>query len=241
MDFEGGANTYSSLSPIPSWLLLSNKSLKHGANAKRSAAKPDCCPISYVKTIIGRDFSRADVYDSMRASYDLHFNAGEKYPLLHFPRGLGENEDIIMSPQYAVSLLLWKNITEHLSSKGKTKDGLKTVLTIPARYTASQIHAYREAAELVCKKESLIGFIPEPSAAILGYSRNEKIKFKHIVVFDMGGGTFDVTVVEKNDNNELRVRSTGGHHAIGGVRFDFLLLDLLADEYSKILSFDFSM
>lgn len=215
------------------------KRSKCDGNAGERAEEPYFCPLSYVKTVIGRDFSRADACDSMRASYDLNFTAGEKYPLLHFPRGLGENEDIFMSPQYAVSLLLWKNITEILSSKGKTKDGLKAVLTIPARYTASQIHAYREAAELV-SKEMVVGFIPEPSAAILGYSRNTKITSKHIVVFDMGGGTFDITVVE-NNNRELRIRNTGGHHAIGGVRFDFHLLDLLAEKYSKILSFAFSM
>ena len=210
-------------------------------NAKRRSGKPHSCPLSYVKTVIGKDFSRADISDSMRAMYDLQFMEGKKYPLLCFPGGLDGEEDIVMSPQYAVSLLLWKNITEQLSSnEGNEQDlmDIKAILTIPARYTASQIHAYREAAELVGIE--VLGFIPEPSAAVIGYSRMNN-RFKHIVVFDMGGGTFDVTLVENYENRELIVRNTGGHHTIGGVRFDFLLLDFLADKYSKILSFAVSI
>ena len=207
-------------------------------NAKKKAGNSDCCSLAYVKTIIGRDFSKTVDCVSVRASYDLQFNSCENYPLLHFPGGI-DGTDITISPQYAVSLFLWKSIIQYLSDKEKSLDDLEVVFTIPARYTASQIHAYKEAAELLGIK--ILGFIPEPSAAAIGYASKGYTRFKRIVVYDMGGGTFDVTLLERDEDGKFRVLNTGGHHAIGGTRFDFLLLDLIADKYSKVLSFILSM
>ena len=147
-----------------------------------------------------------------------------------FPNLVVKRDDHIVaaaSPQYVTAWYLWNYVQHHEQLRNGQ---VGTVLTIPATYNASQIHAYREAAELAGLRVS--GMIPEPIGAALRYSQGVNI-FRNIVVYDLGGGTFDVSVIRHEDNDEYVVLNSDGDPCIGGVRFDYDLYNLIGKNIGK--------
>jgi molecular chaperone DnaK len=104
------------------------------------------------------------------------------------------------------------------------------VITVPAYFNDAQRQATKEAGEIAGLKVKRI--INEPTAAALAYGMDKKGKDMKIVVFDCGGGTHDVSVLELGDG-VFEVKSTDGDTHLGGDDFDQVIIDWLADEFNK--------
>ncbi|MCO6483812.1 MAG: molecular chaperone DnaK [Flavobacteriales bacterium] len=106
----------------------------------------------------------------------------------------------------------------------------EAVITVPAYFNDSQRQATKEAGEIAGLKVRRI--INEPTAAALAYGLDKKHKDQKVVVFDCGGGTHDVSVLELGDG-VFEVKSTDGDTHLGGDDFDQVLIDWLAEEFKK--------
>ncbi|MFL5754588.1 MAG: molecular chaperone DnaK [Bacteroidia bacterium] len=106
----------------------------------------------------------------------------------------------------------------------------EAVITVPAYFNDAQRQATKEAGEIAGLKVKRI--INEPTAAALAYGLDKKSKDMKIVVFDCGGGTHDVSVLELGDG-VFEVKSTDGDTHLGGDDFDQVIIDWLADEFKK--------
>ena len=105
----------------------------------------------------------------------------------------------------------------------------RAVITVPAYYSDNQRQAVKEAGHLAGIQVERI--VNEPTAAAIAYGFNRGLNQK-ILVFDLGGGTFDVSVLELN-GNEFRVLATGGDTFLGGVDFDNRVADYALEEFQK--------
>ena len=106
----------------------------------------------------------------------------------------------------------------------------EAVITVPAYFNDSQRQATKEAGEiagLVVKR-----IVNEPTAAALAYGLDKTNTDKKIAVFDLGGGTFDISILELGDG-VFEVKSTNGDTHLGGDDFDHVIIDWLADEFNK--------
>lgn len=112
----------------------------------------------------------------------------------------------------------------------------EAVITVPAYFDDSQRKATKDAGEIAGLKVKRI--INEPTAAALAYGLNKK-KDEQIVVFDFGGGTFDVSVLEVSKDT-VEVKATGGDTHLGGDDFDQKIIDWLVDEFKKDQGIDLS-
>ena len=114
------------------------------------------------------------------------------------------------------------------------EDVTEAVITVPAYFTDAQRQATKDAGEIAGLKVQRI--INEPTAAALSYGLDKK-KEEKVLVFDLGGGTFDVSVLEIGDG-VVEVISTSGNNHLGGDNFDQKIIDWLADEFKKETGID---
>ena len=106
----------------------------------------------------------------------------------------------------------------------------EAVITVPAYFNDSQRQATKEAGEIAGLNVRRI--INEPTAAALAYGLDKKHKDMTIAVFDLGGGTFDISILELGDG-VFEVKSTNGDTHLGGDDFDQVIIDWLAEEFKK--------
>jgi len=106
----------------------------------------------------------------------------------------------------------------------------EAVITVPAYFNDSQRQATKDAGEIAGLTVKRI--INEPTAAALAYGLDKKGKNEKVVVYDLGGGTFDISVLELGDG-VFEVKSTNGDTHLGGDNFDQRLVDYLADEFKR--------
>ena len=106
----------------------------------------------------------------------------------------------------------------------------EAVITVPAYFTDAQRHATKDAGRIAGLDVKRI--INEPTAAALAYGMDKLDEEKKILVFDLGGGTFDVSILEIGDGT-FEVLATAGNNRLGGDDFDKVIIDYLADEFKK--------
>ncbi len=106
----------------------------------------------------------------------------------------------------------------------------EAVITVPAYFNDSQRQATKEAGEIAGLTVKRI--VNEPTAAALAYGLDKSNKDQKIAVFDLGGGTFDISILELGDG-VFEVKSTNGDTHLGGDDFDHVIIDWLADEFRK--------
>ncbi|ACF13731.1 chaperone protein DnaK [Chloroherpeton thalassium ATCC 35110] len=106
----------------------------------------------------------------------------------------------------------------------------EAVITVPAYFNDAQRQATKDAGQIAGLEVKRI--INEPTAAALAYGLDKKQSNEKVAVFDLGGGTFDISVLELGDG-VFEVRSTDGDTHLGGDNFDQILIDFLADEFKK--------
>jgi molecular chaperone DnaK len=192
---------------------------KVGDPAKRQAITNPKKTIYSIKRFMGHTYEEV-TKEISRVPYNLV--KGEN----NTPRV--EIDDRKYTPQEISAIILQK-------MKKTAEDYLGTevteaVITVPAYFNDAQRQATKEAGEIAGLKVKRI--INEPTAAALAYGMDKKHKDMKIVVFDCGGGTHDVSVLELGDG-VFEVKSTDGDTHLGGDDFDQVIIDWLADEFKK--------
>ncbi len=211
---EGGRTT-------PSIVAVSeSKERLVGQIAKRQAITNPENTVFGVKRLIGRKFTSPEVQDDIKILPYKIEQAGNGDVRINL-RGTQHSPAEISS--YILANIK-KTAEEYL---GETVTD--AVVTVPAYFNDSQRQATKDAGKIAGL--NVLRIINEPTAAALAYGMDKKSEEK-IVVFDLGGGTFDVSILEIGEG-VFEVKATNGDTHLGGEDFDLRLIDYLADEFKK--------
>ena len=132
------------------------------------------------------------------------------------------------TPQEISAIILQKLKADAESYLGQPVK--EAVITVPAYFTDAQRQATKDAGRIAGLEVKRI--INEPTAAALAYGMDKLDQDKKILVFDLGGGTFDVSILEIGDGT-FEVLATAGNNRLGGDDFDKVIIDYLAEEFKK--------
>ena len=132
------------------------------------------------------------------------------------------------TPQEISAMILQK--MKKTAEEYLRQDVTEAVITVPAYFSDSQRQATKEAGKIAGLEVKRI--INEPTAAALAYGLDKKNKDMKIAVYDLGGGTFDISIMELGDG-VFEVKSTNGDTHLGGDDFDQVIIDWLADEFAS--------
>ena len=161
------------------------------------------------------------------------FIAGEEGCAATFKRSMGSNDSycIIDGKSYSstdLSALLLRHLKE--DAERELNDTIDSaVITVPAYFYSAEREATIRAAEIAGLKVKKI--IDEPNAAAMAYGLNHWRENANILVYDLGGGTFDVTLTHMNGNGDLQTVVTRGDHYLGGRDWDNRLENILIDKF----------
>lgn len=197
-----------------------------GLLAKRQSVTNPENTLFSVKRLIGRHFNDDEVKRDMKTLPYKIVQAGEGVKIV-----MGGKE---YSPQELSAMVLAK-----LKADAEEKLGEKitdAVITVPAYFDDSQRKATKEAGEIAGFNVRRI--INEPTAAALAYGFNKK-KDEKIAVYDLGGGTFDISILEVSEDT-VEVKSTNGDTHLGGDDFDQRVIHWILDEFKKQEGLDIS-
>jgi len=205
---------------------LDNGEIKVGDPAKRQAITNPKNTIASIKRFMGRQFSEVN--------QELHYVA--------YDVAQGDNNTTRVNingrkytPQEISAMVLQK-------MKKTAEDYLghevnEAVITVPAYFNDAQRQATKEAGEIAGLKVARI--VNEPTAAALAYGMDKKDQEMKIAVFDLGGGTFDISILELGDG-VFEVKSTNGDTHLGGDDFDMKIIDWLVQEFKSDKGVDLS-
>ena len=191
-----------------------------GQPAKRQAVTNPSDTIYAVKRLIGRKFDGPSVQkDISKVPYNiLKSENGDAWV-----EGKGKK----YSPAQISAFVLQK--MKETAEKYLGQEVTKAVITVPAYFNDSQRQATKDAGKIAGLE--VLRIINEPTAASLAYGLDKK-GGKKIAVYDLGGGTFDISILEIGDG-VFEVKSTNGDTFLGGEDFDDAIVDYLADEFKK--------
>jgi len=197
---------------------------KVGDPAKRQAVTNPTKTISSIKRFMGNKFSECKK-EAERVSYKV-VKGDNNTPRVDI-------DGKLYTPQEISAMVLQK--MKKTAEDYLGHDVKEAVVTVPAYFNDAQRQATKEAGEIAGLKVSRI--INEPTAAALAYGLDKSGEDKKIAVYDLGGGTFDISVLEIGDG-VFEVLSTNGDTHLGGDDFDHVIIDWLADEFKKDESID---
>ncbi len=196
-----------------------------GQNAKRQAVTNPNNTVFAVKRLIGRKFKDDVVQKDIKmVPYKIAAAAnGDAW--------IDINDEQLAPPQISAEILkkMKKTAEEYLG-----EDVSEAVITVPAYFNDSQRQATKDAGKIAGLDVKRI--INEPTAAALAYGLDKNRGDAKIAVYDLGGGTFDVSIIEiaeVDGEHQFEVLSTNGDTFLGGEDFDLKIIDFLADEFQK--------
>ena len=191
-----------------------------GQSAKRQAVTNPENTLFAVKRLIGRNFEDETVKKDI-ASAPFKIIKSEKNDAWLEARGKK------YSPSQISAFILQK--MKETAEKYLGQEVKKAVITVPAYFNDAQRQATKDAGKIAGLE--VLRIINEPTAASLAYGLDKKIN-KKIAVYDLGGGTFDVSILELGDG-VFEVKSTNGDTFLGGEDFDNTIVDYLTSEFKK--------
>lgn len=196
---------------------LKNGERKVGDPAKRQAITNPQNTISSVKRFMGRRFDEV-TEETTHWSYKVVKGDNNTVRI--------DIDGRLYTPQEISAMVLQKMKKTAEDYLGQEVN--EAVITVPAYFNDAQRQATKEAGEIAGLNVRRI--VNEPTAAALAYGLDKKGKDQKIAVFDLGGGTFDISVLELGDG-VFEVKSTNGDTHLGGDDFDKVIMDWLADEF----------
>ncbi|MBL4850682.1 MAG: molecular chaperone DnaK [Gammaproteobacteria bacterium] len=196
-----------------------------GQSAKRQAVTNPTNTLSAIKRLIGRKFTDDVVQRDIKMV---------PYTIISADNGdawVEAGGKKMAPPEIAARILMkMKKTAEDYLGEAVTE----AVITVPAYFNDSQRQATKDAGKIAGLEVKRI--INEPTAAALAYGMDKKRGDSKLAVFDLGGGTFDVSIIEiaeVDGEHQFEVLSTNGDTFLGGEDFDLRLIDYLADEFKK--------
>ncbi|MFH1610847.1 MAG: molecular chaperone DnaK [Patescibacteria group bacterium] len=197
-----------------------------GLIAKRQAVTNPTNTLFSIKRLIGRRWEDEEVQRDLK-----------NMPFKIKQAGVGVKVEMNgkdYTPQEVSAMILQKLKTDAEEKTGEKIE--EAVITVPAYFDDSQRQATKEAGEIAGLKVARI--VNEPTAAALAYGF-EKKKGQQIAVYDLGGGTFDVSILDVEEDT-IEVKSTNGDTHLGGDDFDQVLINWIIDEFKKQEGIDLS-
>ncbi len=196
-----------------------------GQNAKRQAVTNPSNTVFAVKRLIGRKYKDNVVQKDIKmVPYDIvEATNGDAW--------IAANDEKLAPPQISAEILKkMKKTAEDYLGESITE----AVITVPAYFNDSQRQATKDAGRIAGLDVKRI--INEPTAAALAYGLDKKRGDARIAVYDLGGGTFDISIIEIAEidgEHQFEVLSTNGDTFLGGEDFDLTVIEYLADEFRK--------
>ena len=217
----------------PSVVAYTNNEILVGASAKRQAVTNPKNTIYAAKRLIGRKFTE----DAVQKDIDLM-----PYEIIQNGNGdawVKAGEQRLAPPQISAEVLrkMKKTAEDYLGH-----EVTQAVITVPAYFNDSQRQATKDAGQIAGLE--VLRIINEPTAAALAYGVDKDDKAdRKIAVYDLGGGTFDVSIIEianVDGDKQIEVLSTNGDTFLGGEDFDQRIMNFLVDEFKKDQGVDLS-
>ncbi len=192
-----------------------------GQPAKRQAVTNPENTIFAVKRLIGRNFEDPTVKKDIETA---------PFKIINSDKGDAwiESKGKKYSPSQISAFVLQK--MKETAEKYLGQEVSKAVITVPAYFNDAQRQATKDAGKIAGLE--VLRIINEPTAASLAYGLDKKKQNKKIAVYDLGGGTFDVSILELGDG-VFEVKSTNGDTFLGGEDFDNTIVDYLLNEFKK--------
>lgn len=193
--------------------------IKVGDPAKRQAVTNPTKTIASIKRFMGNKYSESEK-EASTVAYKV-VKGDNDTPRVDIDGRLYTPQELS-----AMTLQKMKKTAEDYLGTPVTK----AVITVPAYFNDAQRQATKEAGQIAGLE--VMRIINEPTAAALAYGLDKKGKDQKIAVYDLGGGTFDISILELGDG-VFEVLSTNGDTHLGGDDFDQVIIDWLADEFNK--------
>ena len=213
--------------------IIDKDTLLRGEETLDNLVKDYDSSIFAVKRFLGRDFEDKEVKEEMeKGNFPFKFVMNEGHPSIEVKKN---NETIHYTLEEISANVIRKMVDSAENFLEKSVD--KLVITVPSNFNDAQRKCTEQAAEIAGVK--VLRFINEPTAAALAYRLDEKNKDNNgkILIFDLGGGTFDVTLLSINnniDNKEIfNVLSSKGEKFLGGEDFDNKLVEYFLDNFCE--------
>jgi len=225
----------------PSYVSFTDKELLVGEPAKQQQLKNPYNTIYEAKRFIGRNFNDKDLQAS------LHFKASDddmersKFPFQIVDIGDDKpqffvnvrGEDKLFYPEEISAMILKK--MKDISESSIGKQVARAVITVPAYFNDAQRSATRDAGFIA--NLEVLRIINEPTAAAIAYGLDKKPqsldKEINVIVFDLGGGTFDTSLLSVSQDGVFEVRAIAGDTHLGGADFDQRLIDFAAKKFKQ--------
>ncbi len=198
---------------------LENGEIKVGDPAKRQAIVNPQFTVSSIKRFMGNRFNEVAT-ERDRVSYSVVKGQNDTCRV--------EARDKKYTPQEISAMVLQKMKKTAEEYLGQSVS--EAIITVPAYFNDAQRQATKEAGEIAGLTVKRI--INEPTAAALAYGLDKKTSDQKIAVYDLGGGTFDISILELGDG-VFEVKSTSGNTHLGGDDFDQVIINWLVEEFKK--------
>ena len=218
----------------PSFVAFTDEERLVGEAAKNQAAVNPKRSVYVVKRLIGRNYRDKEIQkDKKLVSYDIVDKGGKPYIQTQINGG----ETKVLSPE-EVSAMILKKMKE-IAENYLGQEVKNAVITVPAYFNDAQRAATKDAG--IISGLNVLRILNEPTAAAIAYGLDQKVGEQSILVFDLGGGTFDVSVLTI-DGEVFEVEATAGDTHLGGEDFDQRILShfikLIKKKHGKDISGD---
>jgi len=208
----------------PSWVAFTDEERLVGDAAKNQGALNPENTVFDVKRLIGRKYTDSTVqHDKKLLPYDIAEKEGKPYVAVKF-----KGEKKVYSPEEVSAMILTK--MKETAEAFLGKEIVNAVVTVPAYFNDAQRQATKDAGTIAGL--NVLRIINEPTAAAIAYGLDNKGGEKNILVFDLGGGTFDVSMLTI-DNGVFEVIATNGDTHLGGEDFDRRIMDYMLKLFKK--------
>jgi len=208
----------------PSWVAFTDEERLVGDSAKNQAAINPENTVFDVKRLIGRKYTDTTVqHDKKLLPYNIVDKQGKPYVEVLFKK-----EKKTYSPEEVSAMVLTK--MKEVAEAFLGKEIVNAVVTVPAYFNDAQRQATKDAGTI--SGLNVLRIINEPTAAAIAYGLDNKGGEKNILVFDLGGGTFDVSLLTI-DNGVFEVIATNGDTHLGGEDFDRRVMDYILKLFKK--------
>nr|AAW32098.2 heat shock protein 70 [Liriomyza huidobrensis] len=210
----------------PSYVAFTDSERLIGDAAKNQVAMNPQNTVFDAKRLIGRKFDDSKIQSDMKHwPFKVVSDCGKPKICVEF-----KGEQKKFAPEEISSMVLTKMKETAEAYLGTTvKDA---VITVPAYFNDSQRQATKDAGAIAGL--NVLRIINEPTAAALAYGLDKNLKGeKNVLIFDLGGGTFDVSILTIDEGSLFEVRSTAGDTHLGGEDFDNRLVNHLAEEFKR--------